>query len=153
MLCGIPGYISYGLGACRALGRQEAPDFAQGVFHDYWLGLSGQDSAKSRPGEPRTARVLCAKQHGNFVMACWYRYFLSLPPKRAPSTAARIDDLCRDLAGLQRQGCVAAASLISNPDPFGQFTVCSHLARADVYSCLRGVGTRTFPTRPRRACS
>src|SRR3954452_7597627 len=27
------GYLSYGLKACRALGRAEAPDCAQGVFH------------------------------------------------------------------------------------------------------------------------
>ncbi len=139
------GYLSYGLKACRALGRREAPDCAQGVFHDYWLGLSGQDSAKSKRGEPRTARVLCARQRGSFVIGCWYRYFLSLPPKRVPSTAVRIDRLCAGLTGLQREGCVAAASLISNPDPFAQFTVCSRLAAADVDSCLRGVGTQNLP--------
>jgi hypothetical protein len=139
------GYLSYGLKACRALGGREAPDCAQGVFHDYWLGLSGQDSAKSTRGEPRTARVLCARQRGSFVIACWYRYFLSLPPERTPSTAARIDGLCRALTGGQREGCVAAASLISNPDPFAQFTVCSHLVGADVYSCMRGVGTQNLP--------
>lgn len=139
------GYISYGLKACRALGRLEAPDCAQGVFHDYWLGLSGQDAAKSTRGEPRTARALCGRQHGSFVIGCWYRYYLVLPPKRTPSTAVRIERLCRGLAGLQREGCVAAASLISNPDPFAQFRICSHLKGADVDSCLRGVGTQDLP--------
>ncbi|MDX6486638.1 MAG: hypothetical protein QOF43_1791 [Gaiellaceae bacterium] len=139
------GYLSYGLKACRALGATEAPDCAQGVFHDYWLGLSGQDSAKSRGGEPTTARALCAPQRGLFVIACWYRYYLSLPPKHAPSTAARIEGLCRGLAGIQREGCVASASLISNPDPFGQFRVCSQLKAADVAGCVRGIGTQNLP--------
>jgi hypothetical protein len=139
------GYLSYGLKACRALGRREAPDCAQGVFHDYWLGLSGQDNAVSSRGEPRTARALCARQHGSFVIACWYRYYLAIPPKRTPSTAARIDRLCSGLAGLQREGCVASASLISNPEPFAQLRVCSHLTGADVDSCVRGVGTQNLP--------
>jgi hypothetical protein len=139
------GYISYGLKACRALGSQEAPDCAQGVFHDYWLGLSGQDAATSTRGEPRTARTLCSRQHGSFVIGCWYRYYLAIPPKRKPSTAARIDGLCHGLAGLQRAGCIAAASLVSNPDPFAQFRICSRLTGADVDSCLRGVGTQNLP--------
>jgi hypothetical protein len=139
------GYISYGLKACRALGSREAPDCAQGVFHDYWLGLSGQDAAKSTRGEPRTARALCARQRGSFVIGCWYRYYLAIPPKRTPSTAVRIEGLCHGLAGLQREGCIAAASLISNPDPFAQFRICSHLEGADVDSCLRGVGTQDLP--------
>jgi hypothetical protein len=139
------GFLSYALNACRALRSREAPDCAQGVFHDYWLGLSGQDSAASSRGEPRTARGLCARQQGSFVVACWYRYYLAIPPKRTPSTAARINGLCRGLAGLQREGCVASASLISNPEPFAQFRVCSHLVGADVDSCLRGVGTQNLP--------
>jgi hypothetical protein len=139
------GYLSYGLKACRALGRREAPDCAQGVFHDYWLGLSGQDDAKSRRGEPRTARELCGAQHGIYVVACWYRYFLVLPPKLKPTAAGRIDALCRGLAGYQREGCVAAASVISNPLPSKQFSICSHLAGADVDSCMRGVLTQDLP--------
>ena len=139
------GYLSYGLKACRALGRVEAPDCAQGVFHDYWLGLSGQDAARSTRGEPRTARVLCSRQHGIFVIGCWYRYYLAIPPKRTPSSALRIDSLCRGLTGLQREGCVAAASLISNANPFVQFTICSRLKGADVDSCMRGVGTQDLP--------
>ena len=54
------GYISYGLKACRALGSREAPDCAQGVFHDYWLGLSGQDAAKSTRAVRGSPRVLLA---------------------------------------------------------------------------------------------
>src|SRR5213079_1036052 len=70
---------------------------------------------------------------------------LAIPPKRTPSSALRIDSLCRGLTGLQREGCVAAASLISNANPFVQFTICSRLKGADVDSCMRGVGTQDLP--------
>jgi hypothetical protein len=79
------------------------------------------------------------------VIGCWYRYYLAIPPKRTPATAVRIERLCRGLAGLQREGCIAAASLISNPDPFAQFRICSYLEGVDVDSCLRGVGTQNLP--------
>lgn len=139
------GLLPYGLKACERLPARDRPDCAQGVFHDYWLGLSGQDNAKANThGEPTTARGLCARQRASFVLGCWYRYYLSLPPKQLPTTAARIDALCSGLAGLQRSGCVASASLISDGDPFVQVRICSHLAAADVDSCLRGVGTQNL---------
>lgn len=138
------GFLSYGLKACRALGT-EALDCAQGVFHDYWLGLSGEDNARSTRGEPRSPRVLCGRQHGAFVIACWFRYYLSLPPKQTPTTPARIEGLCRGLEGMQREGCIASASLLSNPDPVVQFTICSHLPAGDVYGCLRAVGVQNLP--------
>ena len=138
------GYLVLALPACRELGRQ-APDCAQGAFHDYWLGLSGQDGAKHTHGQPRTARVLCAQQHGVYVIACWYRYYLTLPPKRMPSSAHAIDALCIGLTGLQREGCIASASLISSSDPATQFGICTHLAAGDVDSCLRAVGVQNLP--------
>jgi hypothetical protein len=138
------GYLVLALPACRGLGPQ-APDCVQGAFHDYWLGLSGQDGAKFTHGQPRTARVLCASQHGVDVVACWYRYYLTLPPKRLPSTAGRIDGLCAGLAGVQREGCIASASLISSSDPLTQFRICTRLAADDIDSCLRGVGVQNLP--------
>jgi hypothetical protein len=139
------GFLSYGLKACNALRAIDRPDCAQGVFHDFWLGLSGQDNAKANTrGEPKTARGLCARQKSSFVLGCWYRYYLSLPPKQLPTSAARIDALCRGMAGVQRTGCVAAASLISDGDPFVQLRICSHLAPADVDACLRGVGVQNL---------
>ena len=132
------GYLSFSLQMCRALGEQ-APDCAQGVFHDYWLGLSGQDGARFAHG-PRTARALCAKQHGVYVVACWFRYYLTLPPKRLPTSSNRIESLCTGLRGEQRFGCVASASVISNPDPQRQFAVCARLPTGDVVACLHGVG-------------
>jgi hypothetical protein len=137
------GGLKYALDACRRLGRQ-ALDCEQGVFHDYWLARSGQDSAKFAPNEPATARQLCRARQGLVALACWYRYYLSLPPRQKPSTAARIDALCRGLGGVQREGCIASASLVSNLDPTKQFSVCTHLAPADVDSCMRGVGTQNL---------
>ena len=68
------GQLSYSLKACRALGAQAA-DCVQGAFHDYWLGLSGQDGAKYTHGLPTTARGLCAIQRGIDAVACWFRYW------------------------------------------------------------------------------
>jgi hypothetical protein len=136
--------LPYALDACRALGSAEAPDCAQGAFHDYWLSVGAKDGTKPRPGETRSARELCARQQASFVLPCWYRYFLELPPKRTPATARAVADLCRDLAGLQRSGCIAAASLISAPDPFAQSQICSQLDGTDAASCVRGVGVQNL---------
>jgi hypothetical protein len=138
------GYLSYSLQACRALGAQ-APDCAQGAFHDYWLGLSGEDGAKFTHGTPTTARALCRRQSGVYAVACWYRFYLSLPPKQAPTSAPRIEALCRGLGGDQRAGCIASASLVSSADPFVQLRVCSRLRPGDVDSCLRGVNSQDLP--------
>lgn len=138
------GYISYSLAACRALGLQAA-DCAQGVFHDYWLGLSGQDGARYAHGLPHTARALCATQRGIYVVACWFRYYLSLPPAVAPSSPHRIEALCRGLRGEQRFGCVASASVLSSPDPVRQFAVCTRMPARDAIACLHGVGFQNVP--------
>ena len=47
--------LSFGLHACRALGPADAPDCAQGAFHDYWLSLSGGDGTTNLPGRTRSA--------------------------------------------------------------------------------------------------
>jgi len=77
---------------------------------------------------------------------CWYRFFLELPPKRIPGSAQAVADLCHDLVALQRSGCIAAASLISTPDPFGQIEICAELQPAEVVSCLHGVGVQNLAT-------
>jgi hypothetical protein len=133
------GQLSYSLKACRALGAQAA-DCVQGAFHDYWLGLSGQDGAKYTHGLPTTARGLCAIQRGIDAVACWFRYYVTIPPKRTPSSASRIEGLCSGLRGEQRFGCIASASVVSSPDPGEQFDVCRRLPAADIVACLHGVG-------------
>jgi hypothetical protein len=138
------GGLQYALASCRALGAQ-ALDCEQGAFHDYWLARSGEDGARFDRNQPATARQLCARQKGMVVVACWYRYYLSLPPKQTPATPARIEALCRGLVDLQHEGCIASASLISNLDPTQQFSICARLPVGDVDSCMRGVGTQNLP--------
>jgi hypothetical protein len=133
------GRLSYSLQACRALGAQ-APDCVQGSFHDYWLGLSGQDGARYTHGLPTTARRLCAIQRATDVVPCWFRYYVTFTPKRTPTTAGRLEGLCEGLKGDQRFGCVASASVISSPDPEQQFAVCKRLPASDIVACLHGVG-------------
>lgn len=138
------GQLSYSLKACKALGPQ-APDCVQGAFHDYWLGLSGQDSARYAHGLPRTARRLCARQSGSNAVGCWFRYYVTITPRRIPDTASRIEGLCTGLAGEQRFGCIASASVLSSPDPGLQFDICSRLPARDIDACLHGVGYVDIP--------
>ena len=138
------GQLSYSLKSCNALGPQ-ALDCVQGAFHDYWLGLSGQDGAKYTHGLPKTARKLCALYPSRDTVACWFRYYLTIPPKRTPTSASRIEALCTGLRGQQRFGCIASASVISSPDPGVQFSVCRRLPAGDVVACLHGIGYVDIP--------
>jgi hypothetical protein len=138
------GQLSYSLKSCNALGAQ-ALDCVQGAFHDYWLGLSGQDGAKYTHGLPRTARGLCAQEPTRDAVACWFRYYVTIPPKRTPTSASRIEALCTGLRGQQRFGCIASASVISSSDPNVQFSVCRGLPAGDVVACLHGVGYVDIP--------
>ena len=88
------GQLKFGLEACRALPPRQAPDCAQGAYHDYWLGIAGRDGAK-RPRDGLTsARALCGRQISSFVRPCWYRYFLELPPRNPPQNAVGVRALC-----------------------------------------------------------
>jgi len=127
------------LAACSRLGPANAPDCAQGVFHDYWIALSGLDSAK-RPQDPVTdPRALCGGQPARFVLPCWYRAFLEHPPRRPVRTSRDVLAVCSGLRSLQRTGCVVGASLILSSDPFAQLAQCRRLRGADADACVRGV--------------
>jgi hypothetical protein len=134
--------------ACRALPQQQAPDCAQGVYHDYWFSLSGRDGTKRQRNGPTTARSLCRSQLPAFVRPCWYRYFVERPPNRLPETPRAIRGLCVGLVGLQRTGCIGAASLIASPDPFVQLRLCARLPGPDAASCLYGVNVQNVARRP-----
>jgi hypothetical protein len=140
------GQLKFGLEACRALPPRQAPDCAQGAYHDYWLGIAGRDSAKRPRNGLTSARALCGRQISSFVRPCWYRYFLELPPRNPPTNAAGVRALCPGLAGVQRRGCIAAASLVSSSDPFRQMQICAHLRGADSVSCLYGVNVQNLAT-------
>src|SRR5205085_220172 len=107
------------LSMCRALGRVNAPDCAQGAFHDYWIAESGLDSTKALHAAA-SPRRLCGRQPALFVRACWFRAFLERPPRHAIATARDVSSACRGLVAIQRAGCVTAASLVTTPDPFDQ---------------------------------
>jgi hypothetical protein len=140
--------LKFGIQACRALPAEQAPDCAQGAYHDYWLGIAGRDNAKRQRNAVTTARVLCSRAISSFVRPCWYRYFLELPPKKAPENAAGVRGLCAGLSGEQRVGCIAAAALVTSPDPFTQLHICARLRGADSVSCLYGLNVQNVAEAP-----
>jgi hypothetical protein len=134
--------LPFAIRACRSIPAVQAPDCAQGAYHDYWLSLSGADATKQQRNAVKTARVLCARAIPAFVRPCWYRYFLERPPKALPTNAAGVRRLCTGLAGRQRGGCIGAASLITSADPFIQIRICARLRGADTVSCLYGMNVQ-----------
>jgi hypothetical protein len=135
---------------CTELGAGSAPDCAQGAYHDYWLAVSGSDGTSLR-GRPVTdPRRLCADQPGAFIRACWYRGFLETRPDGFQTEVPRdLEDLCEDLEGIQREGCIAGASVIGPPDPAAQLELCAGLsAAADAAACVRGVKVQNLLKEP-----
>ena len=139
------GQLAFGLRACEALPQSQAPDCAQGAYHDYWLGIAGRDSASRVRNAVTSPRVLCGRALQAFVRPCWYRYFVELPPNRLPDDAAGERRLCRGLAGLQRVGCIGAASLITSADPFLQMRICARL-HGDAAGCVYGLNVQNLAT-------
>ncbi len=140
------GQLAFGVRACRQLPAAQAPDCAQGAYHDYWLSVAGRDATQRQRHGVRSARVLCAGAIQAFVRPCWYRFFLELPPKRLPVDAAGVRSLCTGLRALQREGCIGAASLITSADPFIQIRICARLRGADAVSCLYGMNVQNLTT-------
>jgi hypothetical protein len=140
------GQLAFGISACQTLPAQDAPDCAQGAYHDYWLSIAGRDSAQRPKHALTSARRLCSRQIRSFVRPCWYRFFLELPPKKLPTNAAGVRRLCVALTGIQRVGCIGAASLITSADPFQQLRICSRLGATDGASCLYGINVQNLAT-------
>jgi hypothetical protein len=134
--------LPFAIQACRALPASQAPDCAQGAYHDYWLSIAGRDATTKQRHGIRSARVLCGRAIPPFVRPCWYRHYLELPPTNLPTNAAGVRSLCVGLSGLQRAGCIGAASLITSADPFIQFQICKRLHGADTVSCLYGMNVQ-----------
>ena len=143
------GELRFAVNACRRLPPQLTPDCAQGAFHDYWISLRGADGTK-RPRHPETARSLCGRQDASLVRACWFRFFLENPPAHRITIADGIRRLCRRLSGLQRSGCISAASLIVSSDPFEQIDVCRQLAGTDIVDCVRALAVQAVVGKPRQ---
>ena len=125
---------------CRALGPRAAPDCAQGAYHDYWFAVAGADDASLSERPVTDPRKLCAAQPAGFVRPCWYRAWIENRPEAFDVAAPEdLDALCYELAGLQREACITAASVIGPPDPAAQLKLCARLADpSDASSCVRG---------------
>jgi len=135
-------YLDYplpALASCKLLGPDDAPDCAQGVFHDYWIAVDGLDAAHRHAGMTTSPRALCGRYSGNFARACWYRAFLERPPRRPVDSPKAILAVCAGLGGVQLKGCVTGASLIRSSDPFQQMQTCSRMPARFEVACARGV--------------
>ena len=144
LMRGYHGRLRQTVVACRKLGAQ-APDCAQGAFHDYWISLRGADGTVRR-ANGASPRFLC-NGHLSYVRPCWYRYFVESLLAPVIDSPQAIRKACAALRGLQRYGCVSAAALSIPEDPFGQTRVCARLAR-DAAACLRGVAVQGLERSP-----
>ena len=87
---------------CRELGQGQAPDCAQGAFHDYWFSVTAIDEREARVATPVTdPRKLCGAQAAEFVRPCWYRAFVDEParPGSVIDRATDLDVLCCEPRG------------------------------------------------------
>jgi hypothetical protein len=133
------GKLDSALALCGALGSQAAPDCAQGAYHDYWFAVAGADDAKLAGEEVTDPRELCLAQPRAFVRPCWYRAYVDNRPEGFQTeTPSDFERLCGELRGIQRAGCMTAASVIGPPDPAVQLQLCAALELADAASCIRG---------------
>ena len=129
------------LDLCTALGVRAAPDCAQGAYHDYWFAVIGADTASLPEAAVTDPRTLCGSQPATFVRPCWYRAFVdNRPGGIVVDSPEHLDVLCDGLAGLQREACITAASVIGPADPEEQLAICAQLpVNGEAVSCVRGV--------------
>jgi hypothetical protein len=144
LMRGYHGRLRQSVAACRKLGEQ-APDCAQGAFHDYWISLRGADDTVRR-SNGASPRFLC-NGHLGYVRPCWYRYFVEDATAPLFDDPSSIRKACAGLRGLQRYGCVSAAALSIPEDPFAQTRICARLGR-DAAACLRGVAVQALERSP-----
>jgi hypothetical protein len=139
--------LAAALDLCSALGA-EAPDCSQGAFHDYWFAAIGADDTTPPETLVDDPRKLCGAQAAEFVRPCWYRAFIDDRPDEPIASAADILALCDGLAGLQRQACITAASVVGPPDPPEQLSFCTELDGEDAVSCIRGTKVQNLIVSP-----
>jgi hypothetical protein len=142
------GELQRALRSCREMRNGHAADCGQGAYHDYWISLSGGDGTTRPKGAITSPRVLCGRADLLFVRGCWYRTFLERRPSGGVTTARDIERLCRRLEGLQRGGCVSAASLIVPGEPREHLAVCSKLKGRDAVNCVRALRVAGLANRP-----
>jgi hypothetical protein len=138
------------LGLCDALGPDAAPDCAQGAFHDYWFAVVGADDAQLREKPITDPRTLCGAQEDEFVRPCWYRAYIDNRPEGFEVAAPEdLESLCDGLAGLQREACMTAASVIGPADPAAQLQLCAALEDpVDAGNCVHGTKVQNLLDAP-----
>lgn len=136
--------------ACEALGPRNAPDCAQGAFHDYWIALGGGDGTKRLKQADASPKSVCSRYQ--FVRPCWYRYFWERESQVHVRSAKDLLALCTGIAGLQRAGCIAGASLLMSREfePEDHARTCHQLSGSDTLNCLRGVDVPLLAGNPFR---
>ena len=139
------GNLRRSVAACRRLGVQ-APDCAQGAFHDYWISLRGADGTTLR-AHGASPRFLC-NGHLWYVRPCWDRYFVEQADAPIIDNTASIRRVCAGLRALQRYGCISGAALSIPESPLVVTRICAQLDAADARACLRGVAVQTFERNP-----
>jgi hypothetical protein len=127
------------INACNELGPANAPDCAQGAFHDYWISLGGGDGTSTPENADDSPESVCGAY--TYKRPCWYRYFWE---RKADTRVYKAEDMlaqCEGLDGMQRAGCMSGASLLVSRerDPVDHARVCSELEGVDTYNCLRGL--------------
>jgi hypothetical protein len=143
------GQLGEAVRACRRLPKADAPDCAQGAFHDYWISFRGADGTTPVRGANASPRVVCDGRF-TYVRPCWYRYFLEQPivaPIRRPADLLRF---CRGLDSMQRFACIGAAALTISSNPFDQMRICSGLDGRDAAACVRGVPDQALAGEPEK---
>jgi hypothetical protein len=141
------GHLRQAVQSCRKLGTQ-APDCAQGAFHDYWISLRGADGTVRR-SHGVSPRFLC-NGHLWYVRPCWFRYFVEQALGPIVDSPRSIRTVCAGLRRLQRYGCVSAAALAIPEDPLTQTRICTQLTARDAGACLRGVAVQALQRSPLR---
>ena len=136
---GFHSQLADAIHACIMLGPTNAPDCAQGAFHDYWISLSGGDGTTRPKSTDASPTSLCG--HYEFVRPCWYRFFWEREPGTHVRHASDMIRLCRGLVRLQRAGCISGASLLMSRElePEDHARACGDLSGTDTLNCLRGV--------------
>jgi hypothetical protein len=153
------GDLTATLGLCRRLGPTLEQGCAAGAFHDYWLGIAGQDDAQVT-SRVTDVRKLCAGVDAPLVGACWARSLSAQPPAPPPADEQRAVGLCEGLGAGQRAGCVTAASVLaarngSNTQATDlqadQLATCNALQHGDGAACVRGVVVAMVTTARRQS--
>jgi hypothetical protein len=76
------------------------------------------------------------------------RAFIENRPEEPIESGADLIALCRGLDGVQRDGCVTAASVVGPPDPNVQLAICAELDGDDAVFCVHGTKVQNLIASP-----